>query len=86
MNQAILFPDREQWHEARQMVIFPVQVNGALFECHLSAAWLNQQSGQSIDEGNAITIFQQHRFSAEELAEEAIEDDAIDDDGIIYLG
>ncbi|AUV51842.1 hypothetical protein B1209_02275 [Raoultella planticola] len=33
MNQAIQFPDREEWDTDRQCVTFPVLVNGMQLTC-----------------------------------------------------
>ena len=36
MNQAIHFPDREQWDESKQAVCFPVLVHGMQLTCAVS--------------------------------------------------
>ncbi|WP_071882111.1 DUF1488 domain-containing protein [Candidatus Sodalis pierantonius] len=40
MNQAIHFPDLEQWDAERQSVCFPALVGGMRAECQVSAGWL----------------------------------------------
>lgn len=46
MNQAIQFPDREEWDSTINKVRFPVLVNGLLAECVISQALLNQRYGK----------------------------------------
>ncbi|EAB6859660.1 DUF1488 domain-containing protein, partial [Salmonella enterica subsp. enterica] len=36
MNQAIQFPDREEWDENKQCVCFPALVNGMKLTCAIS--------------------------------------------------
>ncbi|MGL9774803.1 MAG: DUF1488 domain-containing protein [Sodalis sp. (in: enterobacteria)] len=40
MNQAIHFPDLEQWDDEGQSVCFPALVSGMRVECQVSAGWL----------------------------------------------
>ncbi|OCQ52179.1 hypothetical protein Ppb6_02587 [Photorhabdus australis subsp. thailandensis] len=46
MNQSILFPDREEWNEQEQIVIFPALVNGLLVQCVISAKDLLHRYGE----------------------------------------
>jgi hypothetical protein len=42
MNQAIQFPDREEWNDAQQAVCFPALVNGLQLTCIMRAEfWRN---------------------------------------------
>ncbi|HEC5110804.1 TPA: DUF1488 domain-containing protein, partial [Escherichia coli] len=36
MNQAIQFPDREEWNESKKCVCFPALVNGMQLTCAIS--------------------------------------------------
>nr|WP_278979449.1 DUF1488 domain-containing protein [Providencia alcalifaciens] len=70
MNQAIQFPDREEWDSTINKVRFPVLVNGLLAECVISQALLNQRYGQ--DE-KPLALFQHNRWDIEEEFETLIE-------------
>ncbi len=45
VNQAILFPDREEWDDARQCLFFPALVGGFQVYCALSAEGLAHRFG-----------------------------------------
>ncbi len=45
MNQAIQFPDREVWDEARQCIAFPALVNGMQLTCALTLTVLKKRFG-----------------------------------------
>ncbi|ADF64185.1 protein YrdB [Enterobacter cloacae] len=47
MNQAIHFPDREQWDESKQAVCFPVLVHGMQLTCAISGETLKRRFGGS---------------------------------------
>ncbi|ORM51293.1 hypothetical protein HA41_15765 [Pantoea conspicua] len=81
MNQAIQFPDDEIYDAARQAICFPVLVNGMRLTCAISAATLRSRFG----EGDAMTLFQHHRWDLEEEAETAIRQDDIDTQGWVWL-
>ncbi|MGS5156272.1 DUF1488 domain-containing protein, partial [Escherichia coli] len=36
MNQAIQFPDREEWNESKKCVCFPALVNGMQLTCAIT--------------------------------------------------
>ncbi|MGU3416555.1 DUF1488 domain-containing protein [Enterobacteriaceae bacterium C23F] len=84
MNQAILFPDREEWDDARQCLFFPALVGGFQVYCALSAEGLAHRFG-----GDApdywLKTFRQHRWDLEEEAEQAIREQQEDDQGWIWL-
>ncbi|USD65338.1 DUF1488 domain-containing protein [Vibrio sp. SCSIO 43136] len=87
MNQSILFPDIQQWDEQSAQITFPAQQSGALIECVISKAKLEQLSGQSIQgEAQALQVFSELRFDLEELAEEYIEDEEFNSEGQAELG
>ncbi len=61
MNQAIQFPDREEWNAEKEAVCFPALVNGMLLTCAISAEALHQRFGH----GEVITLFTAHRWDIE---------------------
>ena len=81
MNQAIQFPDDEYYDAAREAVCFPVLVNGMRLTCAISIGILRSRFG----EGDAMTLFQHHRWDLEEEAEAAIRQDDIDTQGWVWL-
>lgn len=84
MNQAILFPDREEWDEGKQCVCFPALVGGFQVNCALSAASLAQRFGGTTPE-MWIERFRQHRWDLEDEAEQAISNQQEDNQGWIWL-
>lgn len=81
MNQAIQFPDREEWDQARMAVCFPVQVNGMGLMCAISADELHDRFG----EGEAMALFSANRWDLEEEAEQLILNDEVDPQGWVWL-
>ena len=67
MNQSIQFPDREQWLEDQKYVLFPIMVNGMLFDCQITEQELKVRFG---DNSTARCLFKQHRWEIEEEFEE----------------
>ena len=47
MNQAIHFPDRENWDESKQAVCFPVLVQGMQLTCAIAGETLLRRFGGS---------------------------------------
>ncbi len=45
MNQAIQFPDREEWNVEKKAVCFPALANGMLLTCTVSEKALTQRFG-----------------------------------------
>ncbi|MBE3657668.1 transcriptional regulator [Vibrio navarrensis] len=87
MNQAILFPDIQSWDEKRQVVQFAAQQSGALIQCFVEKAKLEQLTMTTIaNQEQALSVFAQCRFDLEEIAEELIEEEAFDDEGHIVIG
>ncbi len=84
MNQAIQFPDREQWDEAQQAILFPALVNGMQIQCALSQSSLIARFGL-LNKEAWIAQFQQCRWDIEDEAESLIKDEAWDDTGIVWL-
>lgn len=81
MNQAIQFPDREEWNPNRQMVCFPAQVNGMGLMCAISVDELHTRFG----EGEAMALFSANRWDLEEEAEQLILNDEVDPQGWVWL-
>nr|ELR5115108.1 DUF1488 domain-containing protein [Providencia stuartii] len=69
MNQAIQFPDREEWGDTAKVVRFPVMVNGMLAECVISDALLYRRYGHN---AQPISLFQNNRWDIEEEFEALI--------------
>ncbi|PHM46765.1 DUF1488 domain-containing protein [Xenorhabdus miraniensis] len=69
MNQSIQFPDREEWDENGNKVIFPAMVDGLLVECVISADEIIARYGQA---HHPLVLFRQHRWDLEEEFETVI--------------
>lgn len=69
MNQAIQFPDREEWDETDRVIRFPVLVNGMLAECVMSDTLLYHRYGRS---AQPMSLFQNNRWDIEEEFEALI--------------
>lgn len=78
MNQAIQFPEREEWDEASGKIIFPVLINGRLVDCFITADQLIQRFGSK---QSPLALFQLHRWDLEEEFEVLIEQDLEDELG-----
>lgn len=81
MNQAIQFPDEETYIAEQDVVCFPVLVNGLRLNCGISGESLTSRFG----EGEAMALFQHHRWDLEDEAETAIRQEGIDAQGWIWL-
>jgi len=82
VNQAIHFPDRENWDESKQAVCFPVLVHGMQLTCAIS--------GRSAAESlwwfkPARGIFAKIAGNLEEEASDLIRDQQEDDQGWVWL-
>ncbi|MBI6550599.1 DUF1488 domain-containing protein [Xenorhabdus lircayensis] len=69
MNQSIQFPDREEWNELENKVIFPAMVDGLLVECIISADEIAVRYGKA---HHPLDLFRQHRWDLEEVFETVI--------------
>ncbi|CDG87067.1 DUF1488 domain-containing protein [Xenorhabdus bovienii] len=69
MNQAIQFPDREEWNEVESKVIFPAMVDGLLVQCMISSDELAERYGK---DHHPLDLFHRHRWDLEEKFEAAI--------------
>lgn len=84
MNQAIQFPDREEWDDVRQVVCFPVLVNGMQLTCVIRGEALSERFG-----GNSpaqwLALFRENRWDLEDEAEQLIREQQEDSQGYIWL-
>ncbi|OAN12615.1 transcriptional regulator [Photobacterium jeanii] len=86
MNQDILFADLQTWTPERQAVMFPAQQAGALIQCWVSLARLQQSAAQPLSsEAEILAAFAAQRFDLEEIAETLIEDEDFDVNGDIQI-
>ena len=61
MNQAIQFPDREEWDENKKCVCFPALVNGMQLTCAISGESLAYRfTGDTPEQW--LASFRQHRW------------------------
>ncbi|MBT9431680.1 DUF1488 domain-containing protein [Candidatus Sodalis endolongispinus] len=84
MNQAIHFPDLEQWDDERQSVCFPALVSGMRVECQVSAGWLNNRFATAAGDATPLALFRQQRLDVEDAIELLIAQEA-DLDGPLCL-
>ncbi|WP_193017450.1 DUF1488 family protein [Proteus sp. FME41] len=66
MNQSIQFPDREIWLTEKKSILFPIMINGMLFDCQITEQELIARFGI----GDGISLFKQNRWDIEEEFEE----------------
>lgn len=81
MNQAIHFPERENWNDEKQAITFPVLLQGMVLTCAIGPEALHVRFGA----GEAMALFSAHRWDLEEEAEQLIRKDEINDQGWIWL-
>lgn len=84
MNQAIQFPDREEWRTDVSAVVFPAMVHGMQLTCAISGEMLASRFGGDTPE-HWLEIFQQHRWDLEEEAEGLIQAQQEDAQGWVWL-
>ncbi|MTH48502.1 DUF1488 family protein [Intestinirhabdus alba] len=84
MNQAIQFPDREEWSAENEAVCFPALVNGMQLTCAISGVTLANRYGGDMPE-LWLADFQEHRWDLEEEAEALIQSQQEDIYGWIWL-
>lgn len=70
MNQSIQFPDRETWLVEKKSVLFPIMINGMLFDCEITEQELITRFGL----GDGLLLFKQNRWEIEEEFEELATD------------
>ncbi|MGJ3355991.1 DUF1488 domain-containing protein [Providencia sp. Je.9.19] len=81
MNQAIQFPDREEWDALARKVRFPVLISGMLSECIISESFLYSRYGK---QETALAVFQSHRWDLEEEFE-ALIGQGLKDENDVYM-
>lgn len=84
MNQAIQFPDREEWNTSMLAVCFPALVNGMQITCAIKDDVLKQRFGVATPD-QLLTAFRENRWDLEEEAEQLIRQQKEDDQGIVWL-
>lgn len=84
MNQAIQFPDREEWNALTQAICFPALVNGMQVTCAIAGDVLAQRFGGETPE-QYLAAFREYRWDLEEEAEQLIRQQQEDDQGVIWL-
>ncbi|HCA7081393.1 TPA: DUF1488 domain-containing protein [Citrobacter sedlakii] len=84
MNQAILFPDREEWRVDECAVCFPALVNGMQLMCAIKGESLAKRFGGETAE-EWLAHFCEHRWDLEEEAEALLQSQQEDDQGWIWL-
>lgn len=82
MNQAVQFPDWEEWNREIEAICFPVLVNGMSLTCAIHIHELKRRFG---NEHQPVEIFQTHRWDLEDEAQALIEKEQDDDQGWVWL-
>ncbi|MDU6926939.1 DUF1488 domain-containing protein [Franconibacter helveticus 513] len=84
MNQAIQFPDREEWIAECQAVCFPALVNGMQVTCAITGEVLSKRYGGDTQEA-WLNAFHAHRWDLEEEAEALLNAQQENDQGWLWL-
>lgn len=84
MNQAIQFPDREEWRADLESICFPVLVNGMQLTCALSAETMTRRFGGDNPQ-QWLASFSENRWDLEEEASDLIRDQQEDAQGWVWL-
>lgn len=84
MNQAIQFPDREEWSDTRHAICFPALVNGMQLTCIICGEILAERFGGD-SPAQWLALFREHRWDLEDEAESLIREQQEDDQGYIWL-
>ncbi|MEZ2578337.1 MULTISPECIES: DUF1488 domain-containing protein [Buttiauxella] len=84
MNQAIQFPDREQWDDQLQAICFPALVNGFQVMCGITGEIIASRYGGDNKE-SWLELFRQNRWDLEDEAEELIAAGEEDNQGCVWL-
>lgn len=85
MNQAIQFPDREEWDPIREAVVCSAIVNGFLINCRILAKSLEQRFGGSGEPEYYLSLFRLNRWDLEEELEALIINREFDSDDWITI-
>ncbi|MGL5967213.1 MAG: DUF1488 domain-containing protein [Kluyvera sp.] len=84
MNQAIQFPDREEWREDLHAVCFPVLVSGMQLTCAIRAEVIARRFGGE-EPQQWLLRFSENRWDLEEEASDLILDGQEDNQGWVWL-
>lgn len=84
MNQAIQFPDREEWRADINAVCFPELVNGMQLMCAINAEEIVRRFGGEEPE-QWLALFGENRWDLEEEASDLIRDQQEDNQGWVWL-
>ncbi|MEB7599234.1 DUF1488 family protein [Raoultella terrigena] len=84
MNQAIQFPDREEWDTEKQCITFPALVHGMQLTCAMGSVTLEKRFGVK-EPAQWLAAFREHRWDLEEEADEMIRDQQEDDQGWVWF-
>lgn len=84
MNQAIQFPNREEWNERYNAICFPALVNGFQIMCAISGETVaSRYGGDEVKEW--LAAFRTHRWDLEDEAHDLILSQQEDDQGWFWL-
>ncbi|MCF1429291.1 MAG: DUF1488 domain-containing protein [Shewanella sp.] len=87
MNQNIIFPDLQSWDADKQLMVFPVQVEGRTLFCVIGLDKLSAMTGiDPVDADNVLDVFSQARFDIEDLAEKKLASEKFAPEGYVFLG
>jgi hypothetical protein len=84
VNQAIQFPDREEWNDTEHALHFPVMVRGMMLTCIIRGDVLASRFGGDTP-AQWLASFRQHRWDLEDEAEQLILKQQEDDQGRVWL-
>lgn len=84
MNQAIQFPDREEWRADINAVCFPVLVNGMQLMCAINAEVIARRFGGE-EPKQWLVLFDENRWDLEEEASDLIREQREDNQGWVWL-
>ncbi|WP_279205271.1 DUF1488 domain-containing protein [Obesumbacterium proteus] len=84
MNQAIQFPDQEEWDANKKAVLFPATLNGFQICC---AIYIEELKRMSEDRQNVdpLVLFRSLRWDLEDIAEYKILNEDYSDDGWVWI-
>lgn len=80
MNQAIQFPEREEWREDLQVVCFPALVNGMQLRADVMTRRFGGEQPQQW-----LSLFRENRWDLEEEASDLIREQQEDNHGWVWL-
>nr|VUD31088.1 Protein of uncharacterised function (DUF1488) [Raoultella sp. NCTC 9187] len=84
MNQAIQFPDREEWDPEKQCITFPALVHGMQLTCAIGSVTLENALVEK-SQLSGWLHFREHRWDLEEEADEMICNQQEDDQGWVWF-